>query len=89
MAHTDAVELERRDSDIDRAGSEFQRYVMTYVVVSALAVGIWLIQGADGVITVRRGRDVHVGFWPAWPIVIGLILVATRAWQTFAHHDDD
>ena len=82
------MEIEPTHSDMERAGSDFQRYVMTYVLVSALAVGIWLIQGADGVITLRR-REVHVGFWPAWPIVIGFILVAARAWQTFAHRGDD
>jgi hypothetical protein len=67
---------------------DFQRHVATYVFVSAVAVGIWVIQGADGVVTIRH-RDVGVGFWPAWPIVIGLLLVARSAWLTFAHSADD
>ena len=79
----DGPELARRES-----WREFQRFVATYLLVGATCLGIWLIQGADGVITLRR-RDVTVGFWPAWPLVIGFLLVAARAWRTFAHPNDE
>ena len=44
--------------------------------------------GADGVISMRR-RDIQVGFWPAWPLVIGFFVVSIRAWKTFARDDDE
>ena len=61
---------------------------MNWVLISALCVGIWLIQGADGVMTLRR-RDIQLGFWPAWPLVIGFFVVTVRAWKTFARDDED
>lgn len=89
-AHTALVVLERRGSELEQRESwrEFQRFVATYLLVGATCVGIWLIQGADGVLTVRR-RDVTVGFWPAWPLVIGFLLVAARAWRTFVRPNDE
>ena len=67
---------------------EFERAAVQWALISVACLAMWFIQGADGVLTIRR-RDIQVGFWPAWPLVIGFFIVSTKAWATFARDDED
>lgn len=64
---------QRRQEAIDRLKkrSEFGAHLVTYLLVNALLVTVWVAAGADGL------------FWPLFPMFAWGIGLVFHAWDTF------